>query len=74
MKKINITTGVLLVYLLVMSIIGWPGSHPEPNFVQYFCVMGVSVLVILLLRYVQIKRFKSRKKWRDEKNIEREKL
>ena len=29
MKKINITTIALLVYLIVMSIIGWPGNIPE---------------------------------------------
>ena len=29
MKKINITTIALLVYLIVMSIIGWPGNNPE---------------------------------------------
>lgn len=28
MKKINITTIALLVYLIVMSIIGWPGNNP----------------------------------------------
>lgn len=26
MKKVNITTAVLLIYLIVMSIIGWPGQ------------------------------------------------
>lgn len=27
MKRINITTGVLLVYLIVMSVWGWPGKQ-----------------------------------------------
>ena len=31
MKKINITTGVLLVYLLVMCVWGWPGKQPDPD-------------------------------------------
>lgn len=36
MKRINITTGVLLVYLLVMCVWGWPGKQPDPDWVQYF--------------------------------------
>lgn len=68
MKKINITTAVLLIYLIVMSVVGWPGSKPNGNFVEYFCIMGLTVLVIILLRFVQIKRFKIREKTRNEKN------
>ena len=49
MKKINITTGVLVIYLIVMSVWGWPGKQPDPDWVQYFSVMGVSLFVILLL-------------------------
>lgn len=66
MKKINITTGVLLIYLIVMSVWGWPGKQPDPDWVQYFAVMGVSVFVILLLRYLQVKRMKMRNKWKEE--------
>lgn len=69
MKKINITSAVLLVYLIVMSVIGWPGSKPDGNFVEYFCIMGVTLVVIILLRLVQIKRFKIREKARNEKNL-----
>ena len=28
MKKINITTGVLVIYLIVMSVWGWPARAP----------------------------------------------
>lgn len=66
MKKINITTGVLLIYLIVMSVWGWPGKQPEPDRVQYFAVMGVSLFVIFLLRYLQVKRKKMRDKWKEE--------
>ena len=31
MKKINITTGVLVIYLIVMSVWGWPGKQPDPD-------------------------------------------
>ena len=66
MKRINITTGVLLVYLIVMSVWGLPGKQPDPDWVQYLSVMGVSLFVIFLLRYLQIKRMKMRDKWKEE--------
>ncbi|MDR1161795.1 MAG: hypothetical protein LBK45_05595 [Tannerellaceae bacterium] len=67
MKRINITSALLFIYLLVMSVIGWPGSRPEPDWVQYFLVIGLTSGVIFLLRYVQVKRFKSREKTRNER-------
>ncbi len=67
MKKINITTAILLVYLLVMSVIGWPGNKPDPDYTQYFLIIGISLGVIFLLRFVQVKRMQSREKIRNEK-------
>lgn len=67
MKKINITTAVLFIYLIVMSVIGWPGKKADPDYVQYFCVIGVTVLVIGFLRFLQIKRLKIREKMKDGK-------
>jgi cytochrome c biogenesis protein CcdA len=67
MKKINIISGLLLVYLVVMSVIGWPGKDAEPDYVRYFLVMGATLVVILLLRFLQIRRFKLREKWKKEK-------
>lgn len=66
MKKINITTAILLIYLIVMSVWGWPGKQPQPDWVQYFVVMGISLVVIFLLRFLQIKRLKMRDKWKEE--------
>jgi Flp pilus assembly protein TadB len=62
MKKINITTTALLIYLLIMSIISWPGKQVNPNYIQYFAVIGATLLIIFLLRFLQIKRFKNRDK------------
>lgn len=62
MKKINITTIALLIYLLIMSIIAWPGKQVNPNYIQYFSVIGVTLLIIFLLRFLQIKRLKNRNK------------
>ena len=67
MKKVNITTAVLLIYLIVMSIIGWPGKQADPDYVQYFGVIAATVLVIGLSRFLQIKRLKIRDKMKDEK-------
>jgi len=67
MKKVNITTAVLLIYLIVMSIIGWPGKQADPDYVQYFGVIAATVLVIGLLRFLQIKRLKIREKMKDGK-------
>lgn len=68
MKRINLTTLVLLAYLCVMSFIGWPGHDPERSYTSYFLVIGVTLLIIFLLRYLQIKRYRLRQKRRDEKN------
>ena len=62
MKRINILTLLLLGYLLIMSIIGWPGRNGSLNYTEYFIVIGVSVIIILLLRYFRIKIFKAKNK------------
>ena len=62
MKKINILTIVLLAYLLIMSIIGWPGRNPNRSYTEYFSIIGVSVVVILLLRFFRIRIHKIRNK------------
>jgi Na+(H+)/acetate symporter ActP len=66
MKKINITSAVLLVYLLVMSVIGWR-NMPAIGWVQYCLVIGLTLGAIFLLRFVQIKRFRSREKIKKER-------
>ena len=60
MKKINITTIALLVYLIVMSIIGWPGNNPGNNYTEYFLMIGATLVIIILLRYLQVKRLRMR--------------
>ena len=65
MKKINITSLLLLVYLAVMRVMGWPGNKPNPDYKSYFLIMGISVAAILLLRYVQIRRMKFRNKQKE---------
>jgi cytochrome c biogenesis protein CcdA len=66
MKKINMISGLLLVYLVVMSVIGWPGKQQDPDYVQYFIIMGLTLAIIILLRFVQIRRLKFREKQNKE--------
>jgi Na+/melibiose symporter-like transporter len=66
MKKINIINGLLLAYLVVMSVVGWPGNQPDPDYKQYFLIMGITLAIILLLRYVQVRRLKMREKQKKE--------
>ena len=63
MKKINITTIALLVYLIVMSIIGWPGNNPGNSYTEYFLMIGATLVIIILLRYLHVKRLRMRDKW-----------
>lgn len=69
MKKVNITTAILSVYLVVMCVIGWPGKQAEPDYAQYVLVIVASLVVIFLLRFVQIKRLKIREKEKEEKGV-----
>lgn len=67
MKKANITSLALLAYLIVMSVIGWPGrANANLNYTEYFCMIGVTLVVIVLLRIVQIKRAKAREEWKNK--------
>ena len=67
MKKVNILTIVLLGYLLIMSVIGWPGRNNNSlSYTEYFIVIGVCVVVILSLRYLRIRLLKMRDKKKDD--------
>ena len=69
MKRVNILTIALLAYLLVMSVIGWPGrNNSNISYTEYFIVIGVSIVVILLLRYLRIKLLKIRGKQKEDKS------
>lgn len=66
MKKINIITIALLGYLLIMSYIGWPGRNEHMSYTEYFLVIGGTVVIILLLRYLRIRMLKMRNKSKDD--------
>ena len=60
-------TIALLAYLLIMSFIGWPGRNKNLDYTEYFIVIGVSVVIIFLLRFLRIRIFRMRKKRNEEK-------
>ncbi|WP_106832161.1 hypothetical protein [Parabacteroides pacaensis] len=66
MKRINFTTVALLVYLLVIGFISWPGKNPQITFHEYWVIILITLGLIVLLRFVQIKRYKLREKRRKE--------
>lgn len=72
MKRINFTTLALLVYLLVIGFLSWPGKNPQVTFQEYWVIMGITVALIVLLRFVQIKRLRLRDKRREAEQRERE--
>lgn len=66
MKRVNFTTGLLLLYLIVIGFISWPGRKQQVTYEEYFTIMGITLALILLLRFVQIRRLKLREKRRKE--------
>jgi Na+/melibiose symporter-like transporter len=69
MKKVNIMTLALLAYLLIMSYIGWPGRNSRLDYTEYFVVIGVTVVVIFLLRFLRIRLLKMRNKQKEDKQL-----
>jgi predicted RND superfamily exporter protein len=67
MKRINIITVALLAYLGVMAYIGYPGRNQNLGYTEYFLIIGFSVVVILVLRYLRIRIYKSKQKDKIEK-------
>lgn len=70
MKRVNFTTGILLLYLAVIGFISWPGRRQDISYGEFFSVMGVTIALILLLRVVQVRRLKLREKRRKEEERE----
>jgi len=53
-----------MIYLIAISLLFWP-KHQE-EYTKYALVLGGTFLIILILRYIQIKRLKIRNKWKKE--------
>jgi membrane protein DedA with SNARE-associated domain len=62
MKRINIITVALLVYLAVMAYIGYPGHNQNLDYTEYFLIIGFTIVIIFVLRYLRIRIYKSKEK------------
>lgn len=56
MKKTNIITILLIIYLVAISWFSWSYYMAQGAYVEYYSIMGASLFVIFLLRYVLKKK------------------
>ena len=70
MKRINITIGFLFIYFVVMSVLGYPRERIAPDgadrLVTYLLVWALELVVLILLRWVLIRRYKMRERRRHD--------
>ena len=68
MRKSTLVTVAFLVYLAVMAVIGWKSYILNGQYWQYFTILGVSLVVIFLLRTVLRKRENRRRESRKRRD------
>ncbi|MFL1682765.1 MULTISPECIES: hypothetical protein [Bacteroidales] len=66
MKKRNIITIILLIYLGIMAYIGWPNYIDEGRYWEYAGIIAGTLVAIFALRYVQGKKEKMRNYYKEE--------
>ena len=70
MKRIKITIGFLFIYFVVMSVLGYPRERIAPDgadrLVTYLLVCALELVVLILLRWVLIRRYKMRERRRHD--------
>ncbi|ATR91148.1 hypothetical protein CS544_08690 [Porphyromonas gingivalis] len=70
MKRINITIGFLFIYFVVMSVLGYPRERIAPDgadrLVTYLLVCALELVVLILLRWVLIRRYKMHERRRHD--------
>lgn len=66
MKKRNIITITLLIYLGIMAYIGWPNYIDEGRYWEYAGIIAGTLVAIFALRYVQGKKEKMRNYYKEE--------
>ena len=66
MKKRNIITIILLIYLGIMAYIGWPNYIDEGRYWEYAGIIAGTLVAIFALRYVQGKKDKMRNYYKEE--------
>ena len=66
MKKRNIITIILLIYLGIMAYIGWPNYIDEGRYWEYAGIIAGTLVAIFALRYVQGQKEKMRNYYKEE--------
>ena len=66
MKKRNIITIILLIYLGIMAYIGWPNYIDEGRYWEYAGIIAGTLVAIFALRYEQCKKEKMRNYYKEE--------
>ena len=61
MKKINLTTLVLSLYLVGISIYSYPKIGVDASLGEYVGVIVSTALIIIFLRFLQIRKYNSKK-------------
>ena len=64
MKKYNLIPGLLLIYLIVMAVFGWEKLSAEKKYLEYFGIIGITLIIIFLLRIVLKRKIKFREQTR----------
>lgn len=67
MKRSIIIPGVLIIYLVVMGVIGWPQYAAEGNYWEFAGITCATLIVIVLLFFVLKRRDKMRQESRKQK-------
>lgn len=69
MKKSNLITIILLIYLGVMAYIGWPKFIEAGQYAEYFAIILVTLIVIFLLRVVLRKKERLKRERQQQQDL-----
>ncbi|MEG1586150.1 MAG: hypothetical protein RR346_04680 [Bacteroidales bacterium] len=67
MKRSILIPAVLIIYLIVMAVIGWPNYAAEGNYWEYAGLLIATLIVIVLLYFVLRRRDRMRQELRKQK-------
>lgn len=60
MKRANIISLVLLIYLVVLSVLAYPTYQESGDWTRYILIIAGQLVIIYLLRYFSLKKAASR--------------
>lgn len=69
MKKSNLITVILLIYLGVMAYIGWSKFISAGQYIEYIAIILITLIVIFLLRIVLRKKERLKMERKRQENM-----